>query len=272
MTFRSETFLDDELSRAESAAYTAVEAIAPTLKAHFGATDFSFKTGERDLVTSWDLWGEEALKTKLSKFNDDIGFLTEEAGAEGSTEVYWSIDAIDGTAFYVRGEPRCMTQIALVDHGVPVVAMIRDFINGVNYSAVAGDLARRSLIKPISVSQRGLSQAYLEVYTDENTPRGKALASNIEAEGAYLLRHAAAAYTLSAVASGVYEGFVSLRNPYGTIWDMAPGALLIHAAGGIVCNVGEEDYNVNNMDFIASNPTCFTRLHELALQNQAASV
>src|SRR5437868_3600430 len=124
MPFLSESFLPEELSRAENLMYTATQYVGPKLKSYFGAGQYTTKSDERDWVTKWDGWAEEVIKNKLAKFSRDVGFAGEESGVQGSKDVYWTIDPIDGTSHFVRGNDYCTTMISLVDHDVPVVSII----------------------------------------------------------------------------------------------------------------------------------------------------
>jgi myo-inositol-1(or 4)-monophosphatase len=258
--FTSQSFTHAELDLALNKAVDAVREIGPTLKENFGVTEFSTKGDERDWVTKWDKWGEHTIKARLANFSKDVGFCGEEDGTEGSSEVYWTIDPIDGTSHYVRGNDFCTTMISLVDHGSPVVAAIHDFVRGDTYTAVSGQGAYKNTEQRLKVSSRTLSQSYLELYTDEETPAGQNLRSVIEKSGAYLLRNAATGFTLLSVARGSTEGFAAVNNPYGTEWDIAPGGLLIHEAGGIVRNIGSDEFSCKNFDFVAANPNVFPAL------------
>lgn len=268
MTFESVSFDPTQLEQAAEIAHNAADDVAPTLRNNFAACEYATKSSERDWVTEWDEWAEEKIKVQLSKFSREVGFMGEETGTcLTSSGVYWTIDAIDGTSHFVRGNELCTTMVALVDNGVPVIGVIYDFVKGESYSAISGSGAWRNLDEKLSVSQRPIDTAYLEIYSDENTERGQSLRKTIEATGAYLLRNATAGYTMLTVARGSTEGFVSVRNPFATEWDIAPGAILIHEAGGTVRNIGLDDFNLANFDFIAANQPTFDVLSELVQSN-----
>ncbi len=63
------------------------------------------------------------------------------------------------------------------------------------------------------------------------------------------------------VASGKLEGRVTL-DPYGKIWDYAPGSLLVSEVGGIVTNIGKETYDYRNLNSIVTNPIIYKELTE----------
>ena len=252
----------EQLSMAETMALNAAQEVAPTLKENFGKSQHMTKSNERDWVTKWDGWAEEQIAEKLSKFAGDIGVLGEETGASGGQEIYWTIDAIDGTSGFVRGIDTCTTMISLVDSGRPVVGVIYDFMRDVPYTAIAGGGAFKNIVKPLSVSQRAINTAYVETYISLDTEAGEQVSKRLRTAGAFILQTASAGHMFTSIARGATEGFIGFQNPYATIWDYAPGALLVHEAGGIVVNVGSDSYNVNNPDLIASNQFSFNALRD----------
>jgi myo-inositol-1(or 4)-monophosphatase len=263
--FTSRSFSLRDLERAHAIAYAAVRWVAPILRENYGAGLHDLKENEQSWVTTWDKWAEEVLRENLAAFSRDVGVSGEEGGAAGAGKVRWSVDPIDGTTHFVRGTPWCMTMAALIDHGSPVVSVMHNFITGDTSSAIAGQGAYLNQTQPLRVSNRPLSQACLELYTDEESIAGQRLRHAIERTGAYLLRTAAAGNTFAMVARGSTEGFVMAGNPYGAEWDIAPGALLAHEAGALVRNIGSDGYKSTNFDVIAANPETFHRLTSLAL-------
>jgi myo-inositol-1(or 4)-monophosphatase len=267
--FAPQSFSEIEIEEALRVAVDAAEETAGTLKDNHGTAQFDIKhDDEHDWVTYWDQWAEEVIKARLATFSSQVGFCGEETGITGSEDVYWTIDPIDGTSHFVRGSDFCTTMISLVDHGSPVAAVIHDFTRGDTYTAIAGGGAFKNFSQALHVSTRPIETSYPELYTDEEMPEGQRLRTDIEKTGAYLLRTAAAGFTLTSVARGLTEGFVSVDNPYGSEWDIAPGALLIHEAGGIVRNVGTEGFTSKKFDIVAANPVVFTKLAALAMKQR----
>jgi len=259
--FTARSFTPADLADAARVAVAAATAVAPTLREHFGATDFSTKQDERDWVTRWDVWAEERIRDTLANSAwGDIGQRGEEGGEQSGSErrdVYWTIDPIDGTSHFVRGNEFCTTMLALVDHGVPVVGVIHDFIRGHTYTATAGQGAYLNHTRRLSVSRRPLPTAQLELYTDEQAAPGRQLRALVEQSGACLLRTSASGFTFVGVARGAIEGFVTFRDPHCSEWDIAPGCLLVHEAGGVVRNIGSDRFHSRNLDYIAANPAVY---------------
>lgn len=265
--FTSRNFSKAELDSALLAAIEASDCVAPILQARFGSGEYQTKTSERDWVTQWDTWAEEVIKERLDAFsNGEIAFCAEESGVSGvdlSRDVYWTVDPIDGTSQFVRGNPFCTTMIALVDQGTPVASVIHDFVHGDIYTAVSGGGAQKNLKERLSVSSRPIRRAYVELETNEDTSKAEEIRRAIRHVGGDLVQSNACGFAFLSVARGSNEGVVSINNPYGTEWDMAPGSLLVHEAGGIVRNIGKESYSVKDFDLVAANPSVFAVLEEL---------
>jgi histidinol-phosphatase len=64
-------------------------------------------------VTDADREIENALRSRIRQEHPDDAFLGEETGAHGQSHRRWIIDAIDGTASFLAGEPEWSTLIAL---------------------------------------------------------------------------------------------------------------------------------------------------------------
>ncbi|MEU7061914.1 inositol monophosphatase family protein [Streptomyces sp. NPDC046197] len=67
---------------------------------------------------------EQALRSMISREHPADAFLGEEFGAHGSSTHRWIIDAIDGTASFLAGEPEWSTLIALEEHGSVSMGMV----------------------------------------------------------------------------------------------------------------------------------------------------
>lgn len=281
MDFVSQSFSPAELERARDVAFEAAFNVVPILRNNFGEGIFDTKKDENDWVTKWDQMAERRIRKSLGEFSCKVGILGEEYGHDGNSDTYWTIDPIDGTKHFVKGDKEvCTTMIGLVDHGVPVVGVIYNFMNDTSYTAVAGKGAyvmRPNLKNRFSfqmkssrlhVNRRPLSMGRVELYSDEE---GQQLGSDINLAGGKLTQIHCSGAALTRIAKGSLEGFVSLRNPYAeephfAQWDNAPGALIIHEAGGVVRNIGSEGFDMRKPDLIMANRPTFDSLSDLARQ------
>ena len=93
-----------------------------------------------------DAMAHRALSQRLTAIDGQIPVVSEEDPASLSRERpprYWLIDPIDGTASYVHGFDGYVTQAALVIGEHPEVTAVFAPENGVLYTAVRGQGARR---------------------------------------------------------------------------------------------------------------------------------
>lgn len=252
----------EDLHHALGFAVEAFERVGGTLKLNFGKTTYQTKEDAQSWVTEWDVWAEEEIRGVLSGFSADIGIKGEELGASGSPDVYWSVDPIDATSHMVRGNDFCVTMGGLVDHGQPVLAVLHDFIRGDTYTALAGEGSYVNHT-PLNVSNRPLAESQLEIYTDDESEIGQELIRRLKRAGAFFMSTAAAGHTFIRVARGSGEGFIMLENPYGAEYDIVPGALLVHEAGGTVTNVGTDTYDSMDFDVIAGNVPVAAEIAEI---------
>jgi myo-inositol-1(or 4)-monophosphatase len=66
-----------------------------------------------------------------------------------------------------------------------------------------------------------------------------------------------AGFELTSVASGAWDGFISL-NSRAKPWDLAAGTLIVQEAGGRVENIGTPGrHHYRNLDIVAANPGIF---------------
>jgi histidinol-phosphatase len=218
--------LDRALAAATDAA-RAAGAIAMTY--YTGGFDVTMKPDDTP-VTQADREAEETIVAALSRSFPRWGFLGEEFGARGATDVRWIIDPIDGTKNFVRHIPVWATLLALEAHGDIVVGVIHNPASGELYAARKGGGTRLNG-RPVTVSDVGdlwsatLLHAGLRLYRKAGVWDGLVrLVDATERQrgfGDYL------GYAL--VAEGKAEMYVEVDlKP----WDLAPCKIVVEEAGG----------------------------------------
>jgi len=123
------TFLDIALEVARNAAAAAADVIA----AHYRTSVQVETKADQTPVTVADREAEAVIKRVLKASFPDHAFFGEEEGREGSGDLLWLIDPIDGTRSFVRGYPMFSTQIALMHRG--------ELVLGVSGAAQFGETA-----------------------------------------------------------------------------------------------------------------------------------
>ena len=197
------------------------------------------KKGPYDFVTKTDKNVEKILIEELSKTKKKYSFLSEEVGKINNKdkENIWIIDPIDGTTNFLHGIPNFAICIALQSDGEIISGLIFDPIKDEMYYSEKNKGAFLNNQR-LRVSKKSLLDDCLFSSNHEGV---KFSNLNMRYSGS-------AALDLAYVASGRLDGFFHNKI---NIWDVAPGALLVKEAGGIVNDL--DKFDQNNIDIRASS-------------------
>ncbi len=201
------------------------------------------KDTEIDLVTEIDEKSEEIITNHIKKEYPEHSILAEEKSSkETDSEFKWIIDPIDGTINYAHKFPIYCISIALKHREKVKIGAIHVPTFNETYTAIRGQGAYMNG-NPIKVSNcKNLNKAILatgfpydrKISEKDNVDNFKNMIKKIGG----IRRIGTAAYELTQVAKGVFDGYWEMKmNP----WDIAAGILLVKEAGGKVTNIkGEE--------------------------------
>ena len=165
----------------------------------------------------------------------------EEEGGD-RTALGWLVDPLDGTANFLHRFPVVGVSIALVEDGVPIVAVVDAPLLGSTYTARRGGGAWCD-DERLEISDRTVDEAIVATgfpfrkkreRLDEYFPVFERALRTFED----LRRAGAAALDLAWCASGVFDGY--FEQALGP-WDVAAGALLVREAGGVVTDWKGDD-------------------------------
>jgi myo-inositol-1(or 4)-monophosphatase len=200
--------------------------------------------GEVNLVTQTDLDTEKTIVEALRAQYPDIAIQAEEGSAEqGTDNLIWLIDPLDGTNNFAHGFPVFVVSIALYDGSQPLLGVVYDPLRDEMFSAIKGQGAMLNS-GPIRVAgPTDLVHSLLA--TGFAYDRQEAADNNIVALSRFLRtaqgirRAGAAALDLAYVACGRLDGYWEMAlHP----WDIAAGRLLVTEAGGTVTTyAGQND-------------------------------
>lgn len=227
------------------------------IRPHFGNIEHETKSHSRDFVTKLDLETEKFIATELSKKFPNIGFQGEEHGVHQQADTYWLCDPIDGTMQFIRGIPFCTTMLALIHEDRAVVGIINNFVTNELYTAIEGQGAKLNG-KRISVSKRPINEGVIILESNQDLQHNIVLRAELR-KRYYLMQLIVAGHEFGLIASGKIEGRVC-QDPYGLEHDFAPGTLIVKEAGGVVTNIGENNYDFHNLNFIAATPVVYDDL------------
>ena len=217
----------------------------------------SSKGREGDLVTNVDLEVEKSIKEYLMVESPEISILAEESGKlNGSNDLYWCIDPLDGTTNYSHGYPFFATSIGLVYKDIPIIGAISvPFLDELYWGCINGgsfcngDKLQVSTPKNLKESLLVTGFAYDRFDIDDNN----------YAEFCWLThktrgvrRGGAAAVDLAFVASGKVDGFWERGLEK---WDIAAGAIIVNEAGGKISNYPDGDFELGSGRILSCSPT-----------------
>ncbi|WP_149108903.1 inositol monophosphatase family protein [Limnoglobus roseus] len=268
-----------DLTAWRDAAVEAAQRGAAELEAWRGK--FTIREKARaDLVTDADTASQKAVKAYLLGRFPDHQFLGEEDCFGKSLEVLqqslgsaptWIVDPLDGTANYAHGLPCYAVNVALMVDGEIVVGVTFDpRLNEMFVAAKGGGTFLNGV--PVRVSDvTGIRDGLIATGFPSNFD---AQLRNLEAwkrvsyHAQGLRRTGSTAINMAYVAAGRFDGYWCYDN---WPWDVAPGAILIHEAGGRVTSSDGTPFNPFRMDIIATNGHTHGELL-LALQDDVGDV
>lgn len=191
-------------------------------------------------VTSADLCADALIAERLGAVAPTVPIVSEEAarvenGGPGS-ERFFLVDPLDGTKEFLRGSGEFTVNIALIEHGVPVLGVVHAPALGEVYTGDANAGARRGVV----VEGQVRYWEAIQVAKPDGGVRVVASRSHVNGEtlafiGRYHVReHISAGSSLKFCR--VAEGKADLYPRLGRTmeWDTAAGDAVLRAAGGCV--------------------------------------
>jgi len=211
--------------------------------------------GEINLVTEVDKISEEMITSKINALFPEHDILAEEfTDIDRGSDFRWIIDPLDGTTNYAHGYPYFCVSIALERLNIMTVGIVYDPMLDEMFVAEKGKGAFLN-DREIHVSNtRGIIKSLLATGFPydirEDSQNNLNYFNEMILKAQAIRRAGSAALDLAYVAAGRFDGFWELKlNP----WDIAAGWLLVEEAGGIVTDMGGNDYYLKSSSILASN-------------------
>ena len=226
------------------------------------ADDISTKSSETDFVTIADREAEAWLTPRLQSILD-CPVIGEEAVAlnpdlrdKAGTGLVWTVDPVDGTANFVKGNERFCVMVALASDGVPQQSWIWLPLERALYHAVAGGGAEKVLDGTTSSLSAAASSPSFDALVGGGNVKG------LEGEQKDLIQQrlrtlpgrrftGSAGVQASMLASGSDDYMAHGRC---TPWDHAPVDLLCREAGchAAIVTTGAPYHTGNNEPFMVT--------------------
>ena len=197
----------------------------------------------RDIKLELDRKTEELISNILKK--SDIPIMGEELSSNISSDFFWVVDPIDGTANYFRGLDQCCVSIGLIKNDEVLLGVIYNFNTNEMFAALKGKGAflNDKKIKVSNISQK--NKASLST----GFPASESIESSLEflegLQGWKKIRmFGSAALSCAYIASGRCDAYIE-KGVY--LWDFAAGVCLVKEAGGRVeyTKLDSDRYAVN---------------------------
>jgi myo-inositol-1(or 4)-monophosphatase len=194
------------------------------------------KSSLTDIVTAADRASEDLIRERILAARPQDSVLGEEGSAvEGGSGVHWVVDPIDGTVNYAHGIPNYAVSIGVLLEGEPVVGVVLNPAQGLEYRAVLGGGAFRN-DEPIRVAEpvepaRAVVGTGFNYRREVRETQARTVAAMLP-RVADIRRFGSCALDLCAVAEGSLDGYV--EEGVGGAWDYTAGALIATEAGAEV--------------------------------------
>ena len=227
-----------------------------------------------DFVTEVDLRAEAEIVEAIRTTFPDHGILAEESGrtdskhgnknAAGEDEFVWIIDPLDGTTNFIHGFPQFAVSIGLKKRGIMECGVIYDPLRQELFTAARGDGAklddrRIRVTKQVTLEGSLIGTGFPYRANMHWLDAYMGMFKDVTKQAAGIRRAGSAALDLAYVAAGRMDGFWELGL---APWDTAAGMLLITEAGGMVSDLGGNEYQ-HNGHICVGTPKVHTALLEL---------
>jgi 3'(2'), 5'-bisphosphate nucleotidase len=191
-------------------------------------------------LTEADRAAHRLIVTQLSALTPDVPLLSEESDAIGygvraKWTRFWLVDPLDGTKEFVKRNDEFTVNIALVDHGRPVLGVVLAPVLDVLYWACGGEKAfKRSSDGSVrQIQARRYAGGKATVAVSRSHP-GERLAGFLQSmtrrEGEPETLAMGSAVKICLVAEGVADAYP--RFGPTSEWDTAAAQCVLEAAGG----------------------------------------
>ena len=218
----------------------------------YGLTDATEKA-DGSPVTAADQAAEDIILPALRHLTPDIPVVSEEEASKGlSPEVtgarFWLVDPLDGTREFLNGNGEFTVNIALIEHGSPILGVVVVPARGETY---AGAEPGSAIIKdahgerPIRV--RTAPEAGLTVVGSRSHGDAAAMDTYLAGRKVATFRTAGSSLKLCLLARGEADLYPRLGTTME--WDIAAGHAVLRAAGGFVRTLDEADLTYGKADY-----------------------
>ncbi|MEW6600030.1 MAG: 3'(2'),5'-bisphosphate nucleotidase CysQ [Nitrospirota bacterium] len=215
-------------------------------------------------ITRADMISHHIITKLLRKLFRDLPVLSEESKTisyeeRKSWRRYWLIDPLDGTKEFIKRNGEFTVNIALIEHGMPVLGVVRAPALGVTYYAARGKGAFKKEVdgnvRKIRVSDYKKNKLKIVASRSHKGEKLEGFLERLSLKmGAYELVSMGSSLKFCLVAEGIAHIYPRLGPTME--WDTAAAQCVVEEAGGMVVDMKGTPLLYNketlfNEDFIA---------------------
>jgi 3'(2'), 5'-bisphosphate nucleotidase len=203
-------------------------------------------------LTAADLASHRTIVQRLSEIDPDTPILSEEGAdipfaTRRQWARYWLIDPLDGTREFVKRNGEFTVNIALIEHGQPVLGVVHVPVSGVSYVGRVGEGAWKiegdGEPTPIRVAAR---RAHPVRVAGSRSHAGDSLKRFLAGLGEHRIVSMGSSLKLCLVAEGAADVYPRLGPT--SEWDTAAAQAVVEAAGGLVTDTELRPLRYNTKD------------------------
>lgn len=206
-------------------------------------------------VTEADEQAEAIILAGLAELDLATPVVSEEAASAGQVPTvgdrFWLVDPLDGTKEFLARNGEFTVNIALIEHGRPVLGVVLAPAQHTLYAGAAGRGAWCERGTPCGPREpmrcRAAPGEGLTVVTSRSHHDAAALEAFLAGRRVASVRHAGSSLKLCLVAAG--EADLYARFGRTMEWDIAAGHAVLAAAGGRVTSLDGQDLRYGKAQF-----------------------
>ena len=230
-----------------------------TILTFYGKVGSTSKADQSPL-TQADLASHDLISNRLSRLHPSLPVLSEESeaadySARQEWTSFWSVDPLDGTKEFLKQSGEFTVNIALIQHGEPVMGIVHSPVLQVSYWAERGRGAfRQQQGEPpqqIKVRKADRSRLNLVASRDHAGPEVAALLARFPQASTSSM---GSSLKFCLVAEGKAD--VYLRDVPTMEWDTAAAQAIVEEAGGVVQELSGNRLRYNKP--VLKNPAIIT--------------
>lgn len=240
--------------------------------------EVEYKEGSKAaVVTDADRAAQATAIDTLKRAYPDAPIVGEEKVGEATKEVpgsglAFTVDPIDGSYNYTRGNSLWCTSVAAIDDGEAVAAATAVPERDDTYTGSPTGVRRNG--DSVSVSDRtdptGFMVAPTYWWGMDSRDQFATATSEVVRRFNDLRRYGSTQLALAAVAAGEIEAAITNINDLNP-WDTIAGAALVEWAGGMVTDLQGNDWGRDSHGLVASNGGAHEEVVEATQQIEAAA-